>query len=61
MVFGVARGVLVIAILVLLARATPLPQDPWWRESVLLGYFDRLAEWLLGYLPAEQAGWFRQR
>src|SRR5512139_1078318 len=45
MVFGIARGALVVAILVLLARATPLPQDPWWRESALLGHFDRMAEW----------------
>jgi membrane protein required for colicin V production len=61
MVFGVARGALVVAILVLLARATPLPQDPWWRDSVLLGHFDRIAEWLLDFLPADQAAWFRQR
>jgi membrane protein required for colicin V production len=60
MVFGVARGVLVVAILVLLARATPLPQDPWWKESALLGQFDRMADWLVDFLPAEQAGWFRQ-
>lgn len=61
MVFGIARGALVVAILVLLARATPLPQDPWWRESALLGHFDRMAEWLLDFLPADQAAWFRQR
>jgi membrane protein required for colicin V production len=60
MVFGIARGALVVAILVLLARATPLPQDPWWRESALLGHFDRMAEWLLDFLPADQAAWFRQ-
>lgn len=60
MVFGVARGVLVVAILVLLARATPLPQDPWWKESALLGNFDRMADWLVDFLPAEQASWFRQ-
>jgi membrane protein required for colicin V production len=60
MVFGLARGVLVVAILVLLARATPLPQDPWWKESALLGQFDRMADWLVDFLPAEQASWFRQ-
>lgn len=32
--FGVARGVLVLWVLVLLAGLTPLPQERWWRESL---------------------------
>lgn len=31
--FGVARGVLILLILVLLAGLTPLPQERWWRQA----------------------------
>ena len=54
-VFGVARGGVIVAILVLLAGLTPLPQDPWWQESQLLGYFQELAMWMRSYLPNEIA------
>ena len=54
-VFGVARGGVIVAILVLLAGLTPLPQDPWWQESQFLGYFQELAMWLRSYLPDEIA------
>jgi len=32
-VFGAARGVILVAILVLLAGLTALPRDPWWQTS----------------------------
>ncbi|MCG6900703.1 MAG: CvpA family protein [Gammaproteobacteria bacterium] len=54
-VFGVARGGVIVAILVLLAGLTPLPQDPWWQDSQLIGYFQELALWLRNYLPSEIA------
>jgi membrane protein required for colicin V production len=54
-VFGVARGGVIVAILVLLAGLTPLPQDPWWQDSQFLGYFQELALWLRNYLPSEIA------
>jgi membrane protein required for colicin V production len=46
MIFGIARGGVVVSMLVLLAGLTTLPQDPWWRESVMIGYFEQLATWL---------------
>lgn len=46
MVFGVARGVVVVAVLVLLAGMTTIPQDPWWQESALIDMFHKLALWL---------------
>ncbi len=46
MVFGIARGVLVVAVLVLLAGMTTIPQDPWWQQSVLIEVFHKLALWL---------------
>ena len=54
-VFGVARGGVIVAILVLLAGLTPFPQDPWWQDSQLLGYFQELAMWMRSYLPNEIA------
>lgn len=56
--FGLARGIVMIAILVLLAGLTPLPQDPWWRESLFIGHFLPLAEWLRDLLPADIAAHF---
>ena len=59
MIFGIARGVLLVAILVLLAGLTPLPQDPWWQQSVLIPYFQELALWLKDLLPTEVAEKFQ--
>lgn len=58
-VFGVARGIIIVGILVLLAHATPLTQDPWWQESVLLPRFDRLTSFALAWLPDSIAAHFR--
>ena len=54
-VFGIARGAVIVAILVLLAGLTPVPQDPWWQESQFLGYFEQLAMWMRDFLPSEIA------
>ncbi|MEE9358305.1 CvpA family protein [Candidatus Vondammii sp. HM_W22] len=56
--FGAARGVLLIAVLVLLAGLTPFPNDPWWHESRLIGYFQELALWLKELLPPDIGGKF---
>jgi membrane protein required for colicin V production len=57
MFFGVARGLLVVSILVLLAGLTPLPEDPWWKESQLIPHFQKLALWLRNYIPSGLAGY----
>ena len=51
--FGAARGALLISVLVLLAGLTPFPNDPWWHESQLIGYFQELALWLKELLPPD--------
>lgn len=56
-IFGIARGVVVIAVLVLLAGLTPLPQDPWWNASMLIGPFQEFAVWLRDQLPAGMASY----
>jgi membrane protein required for colicin V production len=57
--FGVARGVVIVATLVLVGRLTPVPQDPWWRTSLLLPRFEAAALVMRQYLPAEVAGYFQ--
>jgi len=52
-VFGVARGVVIVAILVLFAGLTPMPQDSWWQSSQLIGYFQDFALWMREYLPED--------
>ena len=59
MIFGAARGVLVIAVLVLVAGLTSFPADPWWRESTLIPYFQELAIWLQSLLPPDIAEKFQ--
>lgn len=41
--FGMARGVLILAVLVVLAKYTTIPNDAWWKTSKLLPYFDGIA------------------
>jgi membrane protein required for colicin V production len=59
MLFGAARGVLLVTLLILLAGLTPLPEDPWWKSSQLIGYFQELAVWLKTLLPADLSERFR--
>ncbi|MDX1624927.1 MAG: CvpA family protein [Wenzhouxiangellaceae bacterium] len=49
--FGLVRGVVIVAAAVVLARFTPFPSDPWWQESDLLPAFERLADVAVDYLP----------
>ncbi|MDH5786543.1 MAG: CvpA family protein [Chromatiales bacterium] len=53
--FGVARGCLVVAVLVLVGGMTPMPHDPWWKASQLMHYFQDIAIWIRQYLPADIA------
>ncbi|QKT04602.1 CvpA family protein [Ectothiorhodospiraceae bacterium 2226] len=53
--FGAARGVFLVAVLVLLAGLTPLPQDPAWKGSLLLNHFQDIAIWMRGFLPTDLA------
>ena len=59
MVFGLGRGAVVIAILVLAAGLTPLPKDPWWQQSRLLPHFQEAALRLRDWLPPDLAQNFR--
>lgn len=45
MVFGAARGGLLVVVLVGLLSLAPVQQDNWWRESSLLPHFLMVADW----------------
>jgi len=51
MLFGLLRGLVIVVVLMLVARFTPFPQDPWWQQSRLLPYFERLAIHTVQWLP----------
>jgi membrane protein required for colicin V production len=44
-----------VAVLVLLASLTKVPQEPWWKESALLNHFISLAIWVRDLLPPDLA------
>ncbi len=53
-VFGTFRGVVIVALLVMLAGMTPLKTDPWWQQS----QFIPKLEWIAGELvKLAPAGW----
>jgi len=54
-IFGIIRGVAIVTLLVLLAGATPMPNDTWWQNSLLIENFEELAVWLRNLLPTEIA------
>jgi membrane protein required for colicin V production len=46
MLFGAARGVLVIGIIVMIFQLMELEEEPWWQESRLVAVGEPLADWL---------------
>ncbi|MBX9914265.1 MAG: CvpA family protein [Pseudomonadaceae bacterium] len=45
MVFGGARGALLIVVLTGLLSLAPVQQDPWWQQSSLIPHFLIVADW----------------
>ncbi len=59
MIFGAARGVLIIAMIVLFAGLTPMPSEAWWKESILVPQFMEIAVWIQQWMPQDIAGRFK--
>lgn len=53
--FGAARGVLVLLVLVLLAGLTPLPQQQWWRQAMFAPPLETAVLAVKPWLPPELA------
>jgi len=58
MVFGMGRGVLIIVMLLLLAGLTPMPDEVWWKESLLIEHFSSISVWVREFLPQDLASKF---
>ncbi|HLV28812.1 MAG TPA: CvpA family protein [Burkholderiaceae bacterium] len=56
-VFGLARGALIIFVLVGLAGHTELPQEPWWREARLAGAVVGAVQQSKSVLPPALSSW----
>ncbi len=50
-VFGTARGLALVVMVLLVAGFTPIPADPWWKDSQLVQRLVPLVEWSSGFLP----------
>ena len=59
MIFGAARGVLIISMIVLFAGLTPMPSEVWWQESSLVPHFKEIAVWIQEWMPQDIAGRFK--
>lgn len=51
--FGLARGLLLVMILVLLAGLTTVPRQPMWRNAVLSGPLETFAGYITAWLPSD--------
>lgn len=50
-VFGAARGLALVVAVLLVAGFTPIPADPWWKESQMIQRLMPFVEWSSGFLP----------
>lgn len=50
-IFGVARGILVVVLLMMLMSLTPFDKESVWQESVLVPHFQPLEDWLSSFFP----------
>lgn len=51
MLFGLARGGVVVAVLVMVGMLAGMQDETWWTRSPLVGAFEPLAGWLYGFVP----------
>ncbi len=45
MFFGLARGVVLVVVAIALLRMTPVTQDDWWNQSLLISQFSLIENW----------------
>ena len=51
--FGAARGLAIVTAFLLALGFTPIPADPWWKESALIQRMLPLLHWSAALLPPE--------
>jgi len=50
-VFGAARGLVLVVAVLLVSGFTPIPADPWWKESPTIGRLMPFVNWTSTFLP----------
>lgn len=50
-VFGAARGLAIVVTFLLVAGLTPIPADPWWKESSMIQRLMPMVYWVAEFLP----------
>lgn len=45
MAFGLLRGLVIVVVAIALVRYTPLANDTWWRESVMIDHLATIEDW----------------
>jgi membrane protein required for colicin V production len=50
-VFGAARGLVLIVAVLLVSGFTPIPADPWWKDSATIQRIMPLVSWAAEHLP----------
>jgi membrane protein required for colicin V production len=61
MVFGVAHGLIVVIVLVMLSGLTALPGELWWQESKLIPSLQSFSIWLRDTVPSDMTDYIRYR
>ena len=51
--FGIARGIVIVTVLVLLGGQSPLTAEPAWQQSRMVPYLQRVATWASDRIPME--------
>jgi len=60
LVFGAARGAVIVAMAVFLIGLTPLARAPWWQDSLLVDEAEAVAAWLIEQVPPRVEARLRQ-
>lgn len=61
MLFGAARGIIVVLILTFFLGLSPLAEEPWWNQSPLLAYSRELMLLVLSWMPENLGEILRDR
>ncbi|MCY4050034.1 MAG: CvpA family protein [Gammaproteobacteria bacterium] len=51
MLFGIARGVIIVALMIMAGTFMDFASQPWWKTSLLVSYFSPVIDLIRGLLP----------
>ena len=53
MVFGLLRGVVLVAAIMVVGIVAEQPREDWWQDSELIALLEPVAAWLHGFIPPD--------